>query len=394
MTPIRTRRRAVLAAIAIPAFAALALAGCSSESVGSGTGSSTEPSAASEDFSSIIPDGDIVQFSKDLVESSLTASEGFTPSSEGPTAQADGSRIAFVGGDLTNGGISTVASGVEEAAGVIGWTVDSYDGKATAQGRTDAMNQAIASQPAAIIVGGFDPTEQAAAITQATDAGIVVVGWHAGTDSGPGNGMFTNVTTDPLKVSQLAAAYAVADSDGTAGAVIFTDGQYDIAVLKADAMEAYIKACEGCSVLSYQDSPIAEADQRMPGLISNLLQENGDDLTYLLAINGNYFGGAQSALRAAGKDPAGPPKSVAAGDGDSAEFQRIRNVDFQAATVAEPLILQGWQLVDEINRAIAGESDSGFVPAPGLITEANVPDGDTFDPDSGYRDVYKTVWGK
>ena len=202
------------------------------------------------------------------------------------------------------------------------------------------------------------------------------------------------MSTDPLVVSQLAAAYAVADSNGKAGVAIFTDGQYAIAVEKADAMKAYIEACKSCKVLSYQDSPIAEADQRMPGIISNLLQQNGNKLTYLLAINGNYFGGAQSALRDAGKKPSGPPESVAAGDGDSAEFQRIRTVDYQAATVAEPLILQGWQLVDETNRALAGQAPSKFVAAPGLITKANVPSGDVFDPASGYRDVFKKVWGK
>ena len=31
-------------------------------------------------------------------------------------------------------------------------------------------------------------------------------------------------------------------------------------------------------------------DSRMPGLIAGLLQKDGDKLTYLLAINGNYFG--------------------------------------------------------------------------------------------------------
>jgi ribose transport system substrate-binding protein len=393
MTIISRRRSALAALVALPTALVIGLSGCASGSV-SGDNTTAPSSAPGEDFSSIIPSGDIVQFSKDLVQGSLTATKGFTPPSTGPTAQQPGAKIAFVGSDLTNGGVNAVAQGVQEAAAVIGWTVDVYDGKATAQGRTDAFNQAIASQPAAIIVGGFDATEQAAAIKQATDLKIPVVGWHAASAAGPGNGLFTNVTTDPLVVSQLAAAYAVADSDGKAGVAIFTDGQYDIAVLKADAMQAYIKACSGCSVLDYEDSPIAEADQRMPALISNLLQQNGDKLTYLLAINGNYFGGAQQALRDAGKDPAGPPASVAAGDGDSAEFQRIRNVDYQAATVAEPLLLQGWQLVDEINRALAGDSDSGFVAAPGLITKANVPTGDLFDPASGYRDVYKTVWGK
>lgn len=181
----------------------------------------------------------------------------------------------------------------------------------------------------------------------------------------------TNVSTDPLKVSQLAATYGVADSDGKAGVAIFTDGQYELAVTKARTLEAYIKACTGCSVLSFEDSPIATADQRMPGLVSNLLQQIGDKPTYLLAINGNYFGGAARALEDAGKGKDGPPKSV-----------------------AEPITLQGWQLVDEVNRKLAGEAPSGFLADPGLITKENAPGGDVFDPASRFRDVYKKVWGK
>ena len=69
-------------------------------------------------------------------------------------------------------------------------------------------------------------------------------------------------------------------------------------------------------------------------------------------------------------------------------------MDYQAATVAEPLTMEGWEIVDELNRALAGQHWSGFVPAPGLITKQNVPSGDVFDPASGYRDVYKKVWGK
>ena len=133
-------------------------------------------------------------------------------------------------------------------------------------------------------------------------------------------------------------------------------------------------------MLSFEDSPIATADQRMPGLVSNLLQQNGDKLNYLLAINGNYFGGAARALEDAGKPKAGPPKSVAAGDGDAAEMQRIRSSNYQAATVAEPITLQGWQLIDEVNRKLAGQAPSGFVASPGLITKQNVPSGDVFDP--------------
>lgn len=372
----------------------LALAACSSESVSghkAGTGAaSATPSAA------VSADPDIVAKSQKLVDDALGKGGGFTPPTGGPRAQKDGASIIYIGSDLTNGGINAAAEGVKEAAGAIGWKVTIQNGNGTAQGRTEALSQAIASHPAGIILGGFDAKEQAAIIKKANDAKIPVVAWHGGDKAGPlvENGVFNNVTTDPIEVSTLAAAYVVADSKGTAGVALYTDRQYEVAVAKSDAIESYIKRCAGCSVLAYENSPIGEADARMPSLVAGQLQQFGSKLTYLVGINGNYFGGAQSALRAAGLPGDGSPKSVAAGDGDQAEFQRIRNRDYQAATVAEPINLQGWQLVDELNRALAGEQPSTFVAKPGLIVASNAPEKGIFDPDSGYREIYKSNWGK
>jgi ribose transport system substrate-binding protein len=54
-----------------------------------------------------------------------------------------------------------------------------------------------------------------------------------------------------------------------------------------------------------------------------------------------------------------------------------------------------WQLVDAVNQVFAGQSIPDFVAAPGLIDKSNVPSsGAVFDPESGYRDIYKSVWGK
>lgn len=390
------RRNHPLALAAIVSLTVVGLAACSSESVGEAAGTgSAEGTTAAADYSSIIPTGDIVEGSKEIVQKSLSASEGFTPPNEGAEAQQPGAKIAYVAADLTDGGPNGVGVGLQEAAQVIGWTVDIYDGKGTAQGHTDAINQAIATSPAAIILGSVDATEQATTIKQASTAGIPVFGWHSTAAPGPGLGLETNISTDPLQVAQLAAAYAVADSDGTAGAAIFTDSQYAVAIAKSDAMKAYLEACDGCSVLATEDSPVSTTSQRMPGLISNLLQQNGDKLTYLLGINGNYFTGAAPALKSAGKDAAGPPVGIAAGNGDAAELQRIRTGDYQAATVAEPLYLQAWQLIDAVNSTIAGNEIADFVAAPGLIDSTNVPQtGDVFDPDSGYRDIYTSIWGK
>lgn len=76
---------------------------------------------------------------------------------------------------------------------------------------------------------------------------------------------------------------------GKAGVVIFNDSQYAIAVYKAKAMEAVIKKCGGCTVLSYEDSPISESSTRMPTLTASLLQKFGDKWTHSLAINDLYF---------------------------------------------------------------------------------------------------------
>jgi ribose transport system substrate-binding protein len=189
----------------------------------------------------------------------------------------------------------------------------------------------------------------------------------------------------------------VADSDGKAGVVIFTDSQYAIAVYKAKAMDAVIRKCGGCTVLSYEDSPIAESSTRMPALTASLLQRFGDKWTHSLAINDLYFDFMGPTLTTAGKKGDGNPKAGSAGDGSEAAYQRIRNKRHQAAAVPEPLNMQGWQIVDELNRAFARQKWSGYVPKAHLVTGANVgKDGgpkNQFDPDNSYRDQYKKIWG-
>jgi ribose transport system substrate-binding protein len=200
------------------------------------------------------------------------------------------------------------------------------------------------------------------------------------------------VSTHPLDVATLAAYYAIADSNGTAGVIIYTDSQYRIALDKAEKIRAIIEQHRGCRVLDFVDTPIGTAAELMPSLVAAELREFGPALTHLLAVNGNYFTGSRLALLDAGLRGTDPPHAIAAGDGDAAEFQRIRDHDYQAASVAEPLYLQGWQLVDELNRALAGEGVSGYLAPPSLVTTTNVPSGSVFDPVSGYRDQYRRTW--
>ena len=339
----------------------------------------------------------------DAAKAKVAAMTGAKTQWDGPAGgpkAATGKTIVFVGADLKNGGILGASKGVEEAGKVIGWNVRVMDGQGSVSARTAALNQALALKPAGIVVGGFDTTEQKAAFGNAAKAGIPLVGWNAGPKPGPdaAAGLFANVTTTADDISEAAALWAVADSGGKAGVVIFTDSQYSIAVYKAKAMEAVIKKCGGCTVLSYEDSPIADSATRMPTLTTTLLQKFGAKWTHSLAINDLYFDFMGSSLKAAGKKGDDAPRAVSAGDGSEAAYQRIRARNHQSATVPGPLNMQGWQVVDELNRAFAGAPWSGYVPGVHLVTADNVDlDGGSkniFDPDNGYREHYKRIWGK
>jgi ribose transport system substrate-binding protein len=324
----------------------------------------------------------------------------WTGPTTGPKAQGK-KLVIYVSTDQRNGGAQGAGDGAQEAAKALGWDFRILDGQGSVPARTSAMTQAIALKPNAIILGGVDAKEQQPVIEQAVAEGIKIVGWHAGPQAGKVEGIpqvFYNVTTDPLEVAKASGLYAVVDSGGKAGVILFTDSIYAIATAKTNAEKAAIEGCAGCKVLSVEDTPIGDLANRMGQLTTSLLSKYGKAWTYSIAVNDLYFDFSAPSLVAANIEPAsGYPRQISAGDGSVPAFQRIKQKQYQIATVAEPLHLQGWQLADELNRAFAGEQPSGYVPPVHLFTPDNIDkDGgaqNIFDPGNGYKDQYKKIWG-
>ena len=339
----------------------------------------------------------------DHAKSVVAAATAPTSTWDGPTTgpkAATAKTIVYVAGDLRNGGIQEVSDGVQEAGKRIGWTVRVLDGQGSVSGIQSAFGQAVALKPDGIIVGGYDIVQNEPDIARASGAGIRIVAWHGAPTPGPmaAEHVITNIGSDLARVAEVAADYAVAQSDGKAGVVVFTDSAYAIALQKAKMMRDQVAKFPGCHVLSFEDTPLAETSSRMPQLTTSLLQRLGSKWTYSLAINDLYYDFMGPSLTSAGRDPAGPPVNISAGDGSNSAYERIRAGQFQAATVPEPLTLQGWQLVDELNRAFAGVAPSGYVAPVHLVTAKNVDeDGgkkDIYDPANHYRDAYARIWGK
>lgn len=314
----------------------------------------------------------------------------------GPTsgpAAVSGKSVVYVAQTMTNPGVAGAAEGVREAARVVGWNVRVIDGGGTPAGIQSAFSQAVALRPSGIVIGGFDPNSTSRQVQQANAEGIPLIGWHAVASPGPSEDpqLFSNVTTRVQDVARISAQWIIARSNGNAGAVVFTDASIPFAKYKSDLIRKELATCSGVRLLATENIPIPDASTRTPRQVSSLLSRFRSEWTYSVAINDLYFADAAPALRAAGEPAEGPPFNIGAGDGDPSAFQRINSEQYQSATVPEPLSLQGWQIIDEFNRAFSRRPASGYVAPVHISTADNSEGATTWDP-SGYREAYRQIW--
>ncbi|WP_342621072.1 substrate-binding domain-containing protein [Rhodoferax sp. GW822-FHT02A01] len=323
-----------------------------------------------------------------------------TPSWNGPRTGPTGAtqkNLAIICDDLRNGGILGVAQGVQEAVRSLKWNVKVFDSAGSPSGRAKAAAEALASKPDGLILVGTDAKVMGPLVRPFSSLGIPIVGWHVSAKAGPvvNSPIAMNVSTDPLEVARISAMAAVISTKDHAGVVIFTDSNFEIAMAKANAMADVIRACEQCTLLGIQDVAISKSAEQMPAVTRNLLSQFGKRWTHALAINDIYFDYVVPELIKAGL-PNDSISLLSAGDGSSAAFMRIRAKAFQTVTVAEPLNLHGWQLVDELNRLMQHQAASGYVIPVHLVNSNNINvDGGArfqYDPDNGYRDIYRQIW--
>ncbi|WP_374565993.1 substrate-binding domain-containing protein [Ideonella sp.] len=331
-----------------------------------------------------------------VVEQASRPSAPWAGPAAGPPAPP-GKVVAVLAEDLRNGGVLSVAQGIREAARDIGWVVRVYDAGGTPAGRKRAVADALAAKPDGLAICGSDAYELLSALREGGGRLPPVVGWHAAAGAGPVDGtpVAINVTTDPIAVARTTAMAAVAQSGGKAGVVIFTDSRFRIATAKAEAMAEVIRRCSGCALLEVRDVAISDSATRMPAVTRELLTRHGARWTHALAINDIYFDYAVPMLMSMGV-PNAHLSLLSAGDGSAPAFMRIRAGSYQTGTVAEPLNMQGWQVVDELNRLMQGQPVSGFVAPVHLITASNIStEGGSrqiYDPANGYRNAYLRIW--
>jgi len=275
-------------------------------------------------------------------------------------------RVVFVAQDFRNGGVTAVYRGFEQASMELGWALSIVNGKGDRATIRRLFDEAVASGAHGVVLVGFDESDIADRLPAANRPTPVLVGWHTSALGGGASRLFVNVSTDPEVVADMAAALVVPPAGSRAGVVIFNDSRFDIANIKTLHMRKALLRCANCDLLAVEDMPISSAAKEMPAALEQLQRRFGARWTHVLAINDVYMDSMHFPLSALGRrDIVG----IAAGDGSRTALSRIRSGrSQQIATIAEPTMLQGWQLADELRRAFAGQPPSGRVARPIAVT--------------------------
>lgn len=366
------------------AIAAITLAACGNTTTGgTNTNTSVDPYVAIATATAL------------KAESPVTTWDGPTTGPKG----VPGKFAVCVSEDQTNAGPAGVCAAAQAAAQALGWRFQVLDAKGTAAGDLQVMNQAIALKPNGIVNASIADSIIGPQLTEAKSLGITVVGWHATTYPGPdpSGPEFYNVQSDQVVAGQVMSDYVISSTNGKAGVAVVDWSIFPIAVLKVNSMLEEIRRCRDCKILDVADIPLTSGAQEMPTYVTGLIQKYGSQLTDIMFINDGYADYSLPAFAAAAIGPSGPPVLVSFGDGSAAAYARIRTGQYQTATVPEPLSLSGWQMIDEMNRAFAGQPPSGYIQPVHLVTKNDVnADGgqnNIFDPGNGYQNAYKTIWG-
>lgn len=318
---------------------------------------------------------------------------------DGPTSSpkpAPGKHVAFLSLDEQNDASRLWAKATREAGEKIGWQVTVIDGRGSPKTWIEGFNQAIALK-----VDGIVTTADIASLQEPVKAAqaqnIVVMGIHGWALPGPNKdlGVWYNIQQDPREIGKAQADWIIAHSGGEARVIVTTHCEFQIACTKAKATEARLKECPGCEVLEFSTTPINEAAQRQPALVAAWVQRYGPPL-YITSV-ADYTADFQVPALRAGGVAQGEVILVSA-DGNRSAYERIRAGDqYQLVTVSEPHPLQGYQAIDEFNRAFNGQPPSGWYQKPYLVTPENVDaEGgkeNAFVPSNGFAERYLAMWG-
>lgn len=351
-------RRLALAAVAVTLVLTLVACGGSDDDEGATQPASTSPATTTGDS--------VVAESKANIEA-LYAGQAFVePPAESPPPQR-GKKIWQINVGLVLPGAALVADVTKEAAKEMGWDLTIYDAKLSVDKMQDGIQQAIAARADGILLYAIDCAPVQAALKQAKAANIPTVAVESldcdEFEESPGPALFTekvkyNVGDFRDWVAGLGKSQAdwiIAQSEGKAKAIVFSQTDLQIAVGIYQAFRDRFAKCTTCETVEVIEFTSADMGPKLQQKAEQALVSHPDATAVAVTYDEIITAGVGSAILASGRND---ELDVVAGGGfesNAALVRENRGQDAGFSTATSVLPWEAWALVDTMNRTLAGE---------------------------------------
>ncbi|MCK4514814.1 MAG: substrate-binding domain-containing protein [Spirochaetaceae bacterium] len=279
----------------------------------------------------------------------------------GSEEPAGGEKIAVVTPYMANATTAAVIKDFEAEAEARGWTVTVSDTAGDFGMLVSRIQDAVAQQVDAIVLGMGDPAQMTAGLNAAADADIPVFGL----DAGLSDGVYLNVTSDNGDLGRR-AAQALLDAIGNSGKVVlFTHDPHPGVRARADGARELFAEHAGIEI-------VRQIHIEVPGPVEFARGVTADLLTAYAKgeIDGIWAGwdepayGATQAINQAERDEI----RVVGVDGTDFARQEIDSGDIFVATVVQDFSGMASELAELIAAYLEGEMpDPGMYTVPGTL---------------------------
>jgi ribose transport system substrate-binding protein len=360
------------------------VAGCSSSSSG-GSNSSSSASASNSAFAAKVAAAK-KQLAK--VEARPTKITLTTPIGKPiPT----GKTIAYI--NCGAPACTLESSIIRQAASTLGWTEQVLNTDGTPQEVDNAWAQVIREKPFGVIYEGFPRSEFNQQILKASAEGIFVSGCCNEDSAGDGIDYYIDGNAVQAQVTgPILADWATAQSTGTEKpAVVYLNvPEYTVLTAIGQTFKSdFASDCPGCS-FNTLDLPLTSIGSNAPTLIISYLRSH-PNVKYVVGSIDSANIGLPAALKAAGltdiKIFGVTPTTINLGYIAAGQ---------ESGTVTYDYYEIDYGLVDAIARKAAGVPiQSGFIPPPWVLTQANLPSATQITPVvANIQTYFAHLWGK
>jgi ribose transport system substrate-binding protein len=332
----------------------------------------------------------------------LAAAAGPDPSVfNGPTEPAKappGIKVGIVSCAASIKGCQVQADAAAEAAQLVGWEVNMFDGKANPKTQGAAILDALAWGADVIIASSIDYRTIQLPLKEAEKAGVPVVALGQGGDTPnplpvlkEGELAWTfAVDVDNYALGTTIGEWIIEDSGGKANIIVYTDREFDSVMTQHQGVLDALAKCEGCTVATdeFTASQIATTLGRQ---VVGYLRAH-PDVDYIYAPFDPSAFVMVAAIRQAGL---GDRVRLASLLGNEENIDLIRKGDVQVATMAFDTAYSGYAAIDQVIRYLNKQPlfDPHGENVPYMVLdETNLPESGNWRSDSGYKEKFEALW--